>query len=210
MSPEGTALRSAAALGALKRFASGRPAPVEEACELCAAKVSSLHPHLLEPATRRILCSCDPCAILFQDRTDGRYRRVPRDVRALSAEAVSNTQWDALGLPVHLVFFVRSSIAGKVVALYPSPAGAMESSLPLDGWTAIEAAVPAVQTMQADVEALLVYRVRDQRVHLLAPIDECYRLVGLVRARRGHVSTAGVDGEVAAFLDALKERALPA
>lgn len=198
------------ALGALKRFANGPREPVEEACELCAAKVAPVHPHLVEPATRRILCACDPCAILFQDRTEGRYRRVPRDVRALPADALSNALWDALGLPVHLVFFVRSSPARKVVALYPSPAGAMESSLPLEGWAAIEAANPAVAAMQADVEALLVYRVRDQRVHLLTPIDECYRLVGLVRARRGHVSTAGVDGEVADFLESLKERAQPA
>lgn len=201
--------QAAGALGALKRFANGPTRPVEEACELCAVKVASLHPHLVEPSTRRILCACDPCAILFQDRTDGRYRRVPRDVRALGADGMTEVQWDALGLPVHLVFFVRSSTAGKVVALYPSPAGAMESSLPLEGWTAIEEALPAVKAMQADVEALLVYRVRDQRVHLLAPIDECYRLVGLVRARRGHVSTAGVDGEVASFLDELAKRASP-
>lgn len=200
---------AAGALGALKRFASAGSKPVEEACELCGARVASVHPHLVEPATRRILCACDPCAILFQDRTEGRYRRVPRDVRALGPQMMPNEIWDGLGLPVHLVFFVRSSPARKVVALYPSPAGAMESSLPLEGWAAVEAACPAVRAMQPDVEALLVYRVREERVHLLAPIDECYRLVGLVRARRGHVSTMGVDGEVAAFLAELEERAVP-
>lgn len=199
----------AGVLGALKRFASIASKTVEKACELCAVRVASVHPHLVEPATRRILCACDSCAILFQDRTEGRYRRVPRDVRTLGREVMPDEVWDRLGLPVHLVFFVRSSPAQKVVALYPSPAGAMESNLPLAGWAAVEAACPAVREMQPDVEALLVYRVREERVHLLAPIDECYRLVGLVRARRGHVSTMGADGEVAAFLADLEQRAVP-
>ena len=196
----------AGALGALKRFASGAM-PAEESCELCAVRVGAAHAHLVEPETRRILCACEPCALAFNARTDGRYRQVPRDVRALPPDAISNAHWDALGLPVHLVFFVRSTPAGRVVAQYPSPAGAMESSLPLAGWSAIEEASAEVREMRPDVEALLVYRVRDQRVHLIAPIDECYRLVGLLRARRGHVSTAGADGEVAEFLAALERRA---
>lgn len=195
-------------LGTLTRFAATAH-PKEEVCDLCSAKVAAVHPHLVEPSTRQVICACDPCAILFDERTEGRYRRVPRDVRALPDSALTDAAWAALGLPVHLVFFVRSSAANKVLALYPSPAGAMESSLPLEGWAAVEAACPAVRDMQPDIEALLVFRVRDQRMHLVAPIDACYRLVGLVRARRGHVSTAGVDGEIATFLEALKERALP-
>ena len=31
-----------------------------------------------------MFCACDPCAILFSERADGRYRRVPRRVAALA------------------------------------------------------------------------------------------------------------------------------
>ena len=35
-----------------------------------------MHRHLLEPASRQLLCSCDACAILFSGREDARFRRV--------------------------------------------------------------------------------------------------------------------------------------
>ena len=200
-------MTSPGALGALRRFANHRTV-VDEKCELCSKRLEPAHPHLVEPPTRRIVCACDPCALTFSTRSDARYRQVPRDVADLGPAAVPDAAWEALGLPVHLVFFVRSTPAGgRVVALFPSPAGAMESTLPLAGWEALERGDPRIAELAPDVEALLVYRVRDERLHLKVPIDECYRLVGLVRARKGHVSNAGVDGEVATFLETLKQRA---
>ncbi|MGA7221158.1 MAG: DUF5947 family protein, partial [Candidatus Sulfotelmatobacter sp.] len=49
--------------GALRQFAR-RERPLER-CELCSLGLRSDHPHLIELAKRRLLCTCEPCAILF-------------------------------------------------------------------------------------------------------------------------------------------------
>ena len=60
----------------------------------------------------------------------------------------------------------------------------------------------------ADVEALLVNRVGSAREYFLVPIDECYRLVGLIRIHwRGLSGGSLVWGEIAAFFDDLRRRA---
>ena len=71
-------------------------------------------------------------------------------------------------------------------AFYPSPAGATESLLPFDAWDKIEAENHRVRGMEADVEAMLVNRIGYSRgfshaEYYLVPIDECYRLVGVIR-----------------------------
>ena len=64
------------AFAALRRFTRKRPAA--ESCELCSAALSADHEHLIEPAVRRLVCSCTACAILFSGQPGARYRRVPR------------------------------------------------------------------------------------------------------------------------------------
>jgi hypothetical protein len=86
-------------------------------------------------------------------------------------------------------FFFRSTPDARVIAFYPSPAGATESLLPLETWSEIAAANPLLQEMEADVEALLVNRIGHVRgfaaaEYYVLPIDECYKLVGLIRAAR--------------------------
>ncbi len=59
--------------------------------------------------------------------------------------------------------------------------------------------------MRPDVEALLVNRVGSTRQYFLVPIDECYRLVGLIRLHwRGLSGGALVWGEIAEFFDELR------
>ncbi len=83
-----------------------------------------------------------------------------------------------------------------MVGVYPSPAGATESELPLGAWDAVLAAAPALATLAPDVEAALV-RARGSRVEAyLVPIDVCYELVGaaaqaLARVRRRARTCAG-------------------
>ena len=74
-----------------------------------------------------------------------------------------------------------------MIALYPSPAGATESSLSFDSWDEIESSNPVLVDMEADVEALLVNRVGHARgfaspEYYMVPIDECFKLVGLIRS----------------------------
>jgi Family of unknown function (DUF5947) len=67
--------------------------------------------------------------------------------------------------------------------------------------------------MEADVEALLVNRVGHARgftapEYYLLPIDECYKLVGLIRANwRGLSGGTEVWQEIARFFDEMKNRA---
>ncbi len=62
--------------------------------------------------------------------------------------------------------------------------------------------------MQPDVEALLVNRVGAAREYFIVPIDECYKLVGLIRLHwRGLSGGAVVWGEIARFFDDLRRKA---
>ena len=89
--------------------------------------------------------------------------------------------WEDLQIPVDVAFFFANSRLGRVVGVYPSPAGATESELPLGSWDAIVAVEPVLGTLADDVEAALV-RVRGTRIEAyLVPIDACYELVGQLR-----------------------------
>jgi hypothetical protein len=94
---------------------------------------------------------------------------------------MTDMQWEALMIPINLAFFYRDGASGKMVAMYPSPAGATESLLSLESWEDIRAQNHSLQTIEADVEALLVNRVSTQPEYYIVPIDECFRLVGILR-----------------------------
>ena len=83
--------------------------------------------------------------------------------------------------PIDLAFFFYNTPHQKMVAMYPSPAGATESLLPLLAWETLVRQNSALREMQADVQALLVNRVGDKREYFLAPIDKCFELVGTIR-----------------------------
>ncbi len=194
----------------LRRFIRERR-PVEH-CELCAAELAAEHRHLVEPSSRKLLCTCDACSILFSGDDGLKYRRVPRRILQLQNFRLTDAQWDALMIPINMAFFFYSSPQQRVVALYPSPAGPTESLLPLDAWQEIVKENPILSRMVTDVEALLVSRVdrmrgRSSAEYYLAPIDECYKLVGLIRARwRGLSGGTEVWEEIAGFFDSLKQR----
>jgi hypothetical protein len=62
--------------------------------------------------------------------------------------------------------------------------------------------------MEPDVEGLLVNRVGETREYFIAPIDECFKLVGLIRMHwRGFSGGAQAWGEIGRFFDQLRQRA---
>lgn len=123
---------------------------------------------------------------------------------------MTDAQWDDLMIPIALAFVSYSTPAGRVMAFYPGPAGAAEASMGLDAWREIAEANGALQSMRADVEALLVNRVGSTRQYFLVPIDECYRLVGLIRIHwRGLSGGPLVWGEIANFFDELSVKGGP-
>lgn len=208
MSQNGAAGESARPgwLATLRPFVRER-APAER-CELCSAILATEHRHLIEPANRQLLCCCDACSILFSGRADGRFRQVPRRARALPQLRLDDSDWEALRIPINVAFFYRSSVTTSVVALYPSPAGATESHLPPAAWQALVAANPPLGELEEDVEALLVNRLGGAREYFVVPIDQCFKLVGLVRVHwRGLSGGPRVWEEIEQFFKSLKETA---
>jgi hypothetical protein len=264
-----TGVEQARAFSTLRQLARRR-AGVER-CELCGLDLAADHQHLIEPPTRRLLCACDACAVLFDagagsavgvssNGADGaplhgasavvmhsadpngadpgaaaaangagpslavdakrapgprRYRRVPRDVWALPDFDITEAQWDSLRVPIEMVFFFDSSVAGRIVALYPSPAGPTESLLGLETWNEIVKDHPTVRGMHADVEALLANRVGTVRrggrgEYFVVPIDECFKLVGVIRTHwKGLSGGTTVWKEIEQFFDSIRQRARP-
>lgn len=192
----------------LKRFVRQRAAL--ERCEMCSSELTSKHEHLVDIASRQLVCACQPCAILFSGKAHPKYRRVPREVRYLPDFQLTEARWESLLLPIGLAFFFHSTPAEKVVALYPSPAGATESLLDLQSWDEIISDNPVLESMEPDTEALLVNRVRNASDHFIVPIDESYRLVGLIRTHWHGLSGGSEMWDVVGkFFLELKEKAVP-
>src|SRR5689334_20927076 len=116
----------------LRRFA--RPRAALKRCELCRSGLAAEHRHLLEMPNHQIVCSCDSCALRFQSVLEGRFKLIPRDVRFLPELQITDVEWERLALPINLAFFFQSSSENRTKAMYPSPAGATESLLPLQAW----------------------------------------------------------------------------
>ena len=195
-----------------RRSTEEREAALEH-CELCGEPIPPEHKHVLEVATRDLRCACRACAILF-DRpaaAEGRYKLVrDRRLRIEDLE-LDDVMWAQLRLPVDMAFFFHASTEDRVVAYYPSPMGPTESLLELSAWDELATANPILRTLDPDVEALLVNRVRGARQHWIVPIDECYALVGLIRSHwRGLTGGAEVWQEIARNFDRLDRRARPA
>jgi hypothetical protein len=191
----------------LRRLA--RPPSDTEACEFCSLPLPPGHRHLLELANRKIVCACDACALRF-DNVIGRYKLIPRDTRRLSDFRITDAQWDSFSLPIQLAFLFHSTRAGRILAMYPSPAGATESSLPVANWAGLVADNPVLGEMEPDVQALLANRLKDAREYYLAPIDVCFELVGLIRLHwRGFSGGDKVWEEMEKFFRRLRDNSGP-
>jgi hypothetical protein len=188
------------------------PAPEPERCELCGEAIPAQHRHLLDLDSRELMCACQACRLLFDRRAagGGHFRLVPDRRLALEEFALDDVRWADLRIPVEMAFFFQNSAAGHVVAYYPSPAGATESLLELDAWQEIEADNPVLQSLEPDVEALLVNRARGAHQAFVVPIEDCYALVGLIRTNwRGLSGGTEVWERIEGFFEDLANRAKP-
>ena len=185
-----------------------RPAPVPETgkCEICERPLSEEHRHLLELQERRILCACEPCIAM----KSGLENYCPVSTRTLWLDdfVFPDELWSAFQLPVGLAFFMRSTGTGTVVALYPSPAGATECELHLESWDKLVELNPILLDLEADAEALVVNRMVGAHQHAIVPIDECYRLVGLIKSTwQGTSGGNAIEEAVPKFFDYVRNKA---
>lgn len=209
--------RSVVSLDVLRQFTRKREMrPPMEQCELCSAEIAAHHRHLLELSRRTLICVCIPCSILFGDpgAGSGKYRLVPSRYLLLPHFDMTDEQWDDLMIPVNMVYLFQNTSANRVMAFYPSPAGAMESTLTLEGWDALVSNNPILNDLEPDVEALLINRVQNRgggenyREHYIVPIDTCYELVGLIRLKwKGLSGGEEVWKAIAEFFAGLRTRA---
>src|SRR6201994_2032355 len=133
------------------------PEPAGERCEMCSEAIADAHQHVVNVAGRQLMCVCRGCYLLFTDsHANLRYRAVPDRYLSFPDFALDRRTWEALQIPVGLAFFFRNSALDRTVGFYPGPAGATESELDLDAWSAISAAESRLAMMADDVEALLV------------------------------------------------------
>lgn len=186
----------------------GRP---DECCEMCAEPIAARHQHLVNVEGRQLLCVCRACYLLFTDsHAELRYRAVPDRYLTFGGFGLGRRAWEALQIPVGVVFFLRNSTLGRVAAFYPGPAGATESQLDLGAWQAIEEADPRAALLADDTEALMIRVDDDENLaptcHLV-PIDACYEFVGRLRLLwRGFDGGQDVRGYIADFFDSLRAR----
>jgi hypothetical protein len=187
----------------------GSAATAQERCDLCRTTVPDDHRHLLHLTERRIVCVCEACWALHSG--DAEYR--PTGMRTVWLEdfRCEEATWAALQIPIGLAFVMRSSGSGSLVAFYPSPAGATESELTLEAWAALVAANPVLARLDEDGEALVINRLADPPQYAILPIDRCYELVGLIRARWEGISGGdALARAVPAFFARIRAQATPA
>jgi hypothetical protein len=196
-----------AVLGRIRR---NRTEPAAgERCEMCAEPLAGEHQHVVNLASRGLLCTCRGCYLLFTDQdADLRYRAVPDRYLVFTGLHLDAGRWAAMDIPVGLAFLFRNSLLDRWVAFYPGPAGAAESELPLEAWTEVLAANPGLSGAAPDVEALLL-RVASEDVECyLVPVDTCYELVGRLRLLwRGFDGGQEAHAAVAEFFDTVAGRA---
>lgn len=197
----------------LGRVRNRRPLPPPgERCEMCAVAIDEDHPHVVNLNSRALMCTCRPCYLLFDfENAELAYRAVPERYLTFPDFVLTPMQWDDLQIPVSIAFFFNNSQLGRMIAFYPSPAGATESELAMGTWDEIVAANPALTALRPDVEAILV-RQRDQAFDcFLVPIDACYELVGHLRtAWRGFDGGQDVRRNLAQFFASVQAKSRPA
>jgi hypothetical protein len=159
---------------------------------------------LLDRRDGTAMCACRACTLLFERDAAGgdHYLLIPRGRTRLSGVPTA-----PLNVPVGLAFFVVDD-GGRVLARYPSPLGTVETTISGDTWRAVCASAPTLAAMRPWVEAFLVRTnartgAEDQ---WLVPIDDCFRLVALIRRHwTGMSGGSAIWREVARFFDELDQ-----
>ncbi len=193
------------AAAAPNRSMPGTPAasePGTEHCDLCGLVIPADHRHLLALSDRAIVCSCEACWAMRSG--EGDYRPVGNRTLWLADMEIPDDLWASFQIPIGLAFFMHSTVTACVVAMYPSPAGATESELHFESWTRMLELNPVLADLEPDVEGLIVNRLAEPPIYVIAPIDRCYALTGTIKLAWEGISGGGaVEEAVARFFEEL-------
>ena len=195
--------RGSLPLATLRRISTTRPQVVPgERCEMCAEPIAEEHQHVVGLESRSLMCTCR--GVLPALHRPGRHPALPGGAGPLLLLPRLHPRRRRVGRPADpgraWPSCFRNSVQDRVVAFYPSPAGATESELPLDAWDRIVEANPQLGLLLPDVEALLIHR--SDREHgdfsLHAGADRRLLRAGRHDAhRRGAASTAAQEARAA-------------
>jgi hypothetical protein len=156
-----------------------RSRPVdEERCELCGVALPERHRHVLDVDADELRCSCRACALLF-DRPAaalGHLRLVPQRRRRLPDPGGDT------GAPVGLAWYAVQPDGGVQIR-YPGPAGATTGVVDEPTWSRLVTAWPELSELVPLVEALLIDTTNGRREHWIVPIEDCYRLIAVLRGQ---------------------------
>jgi hypothetical protein len=179
----------------------------EEFCDLCQTTIPADHRHLLNLVERKIECACESCWALRSG--DAEYRPTGARTLWLAELELPDEVWASFQIPIGLAFFMESTIAGCVVALYPSPGGATESELHFSSWSRMVELNPILDDLEPDIEGLIVNRLSDPPAYAIAPIDRCYALTGTIKVNWEGISGGPKVGvAVSSFFEDLRAEAV--
>ena len=150
---------------------------------------------------------CESCWALRSG--DAEYRPTGARTLWLPELELPEEVWASFQIPIGLAFFMESSMAGCVVALYPSPGGATESELHFSSWSRMIELNPILAELEADIEGLIINRLSDPPAYSIAPIDRCYALTGTIKVNWEGISGGPkVKEAVSSFFDELHAEAV--
>jgi hypothetical protein len=179
-------------------------APLEANCDLCGTSMPEEHRHLLHLDDRRIVCACESCWALRSGDTE--YRPTGSRVVWLEDLDMPEELWARFRIPIGLAFFLLGD--DGVAAFYPSPVGATEAEIDPEAWAELGERNAAVRGLETHAETLILDRMGERGRAVIAPTDEAYRLVGLIKLHWEGISGGAAVGEaVDGFFAELRERA---
>jgi hypothetical protein len=154
--------------------------PPLERCELCRASLPGAHTHLLELRAAQLRCACAACAGRYGTVEEGFLPVTPRKEK-LPSFKLSDAGWGEFQIPIDLAFLVRRG--DGLVALYPGPAGIVQSQASDEAWQDLAARNPVLTELAPEVEALVINRVHGRREAWRLSIDHCFSLAGTLRQK---------------------------
>lgn len=188
-----------------------------ERCDFCASEIKGEHRHLIEPGSKSVACACNICVLtsssLRKITSQGafHYKIIPELYSVVSDFVMPEEVWASLSIPVDMAFFVYSSTKEDLEVFFPSPLGPIQSELSQHSKSLLKTMNPIIKVLShednRDALALLVNRTETSSEYFLIPIDQCYKLIGLMRKNwRGFGGGKEMHVMIAQFFQELRSK----